>query len=178
MIATDDYCASFSLPYCLNKRKGGVTGAETAHESIANIVSEVASDSSAYHMVSRQFIESFGQEEPNYVPPVPPSYFKIGELVNVDHNQKVVCITASNRFPVPTFVMVSQWMTSCTSESSCTSASRPFSFHITWILVFSTCCIRFYQAPSNVKNYKCSWGNYSVWVPHDGYQTFRVKCQK
>ena len=108
MIATDDCCASFSLPYCLNKRKGGVTGAETAHESIANIVSEVASDSSAYHMVSRQFIESFGQEEPNYVPPVPPSYFKIGELVNVDHNQKVVCITASNRFPVPTFVMVCQ----------------------------------------------------------------------
>ena len=108
MIATDDYCASFSLPYCLNKRKGGVTGAETAHESIANIVSEVASDSSAYHMVSRQFIERFGQEEPNYVPPVPPSYFKIGELMNVDHNQKVVCITASNRFPVPTFVMVCQ----------------------------------------------------------------------
>ena len=51
-------------------------------------------------MVGRQFTESFGQEEPNYIPPVPPNYFKIGELVNVDHNEKVVPIAVSNIFPV------------------------------------------------------------------------------
>ena len=51
-------------------------------------------------MVGRRFMESFGQEEPNCIPPVPPSYFKIGELVNVDHSEKVVHIAVSNRFPV------------------------------------------------------------------------------
>ena len=53
--------------------RGGVTGVDTAHEIIANVASMVASDSSAYHMVGMQFIESFTQEEPNYIPPVPPS---------------------------------------------------------------------------------------------------------
>ena len=91
---------TFSLPYFLNKMRGGVTGVKTAHETIANVASLVASDSSAYHMFDRQFIESFGQEEPKYIPPVPPRYFKIGELVNVDDNEKVVCIAVSNRFPV------------------------------------------------------------------------------
>ena len=51
-------------------------------------------------MVGRRFIESFGQEEPNYIPSVPPSYFKIGELVNVDHSERVVHIAVSNRNPV------------------------------------------------------------------------------
>ena len=60
----------------------------------------LASDSSAYHMVGRQFIESFGQVESNYIPPVPPSYVKIGDLVNMDHNEKFFCIAVSNRFPL------------------------------------------------------------------------------
>ena len=100
MRGIDDYCVPFSLHYCLNKKRGGVTGVKTAHEIITNAASVVASDSSAYHMFDRQFIESFGQEEPNYIPPVAPRYFKIGELVNVDDNDKVVCIAVSNRFPV------------------------------------------------------------------------------
>ena len=53
----DDDCAPFSLLYCLNKMRGGVTGVDTAHEIIANVASVVASDSSAYYMVLRQFIE-------------------------------------------------------------------------------------------------------------------------
>ena len=100
MRGIDDDCVPFSLLYCSDKMRGGVTGVDTAHEIIANVASVVASDSSAYHMVGRQFIESFGQEEPNYIPLVPPRYFKIGELVNMDHNEKVVCIAVSNRFPV------------------------------------------------------------------------------
>ena len=93
----DDDCAPFSLPYFLNKMRCGVTGIDTVHEIIAHVL---ASDSSAYYMVGRQFIESFGQVESNYIPPVPPSYFKIGDLVNMDHNEKVVCIAVSNRFPL------------------------------------------------------------------------------
>ena len=100
MRGIDDDCAPFSLPYCLNKMRGCVTGVDSAHEIVANVTSVVASESSAYHMVDRQFIESFGQEEPNYIPPVPPSYFKISELDNVDHSEKVVHIAISNRFPV------------------------------------------------------------------------------
>ena len=73
MRGIDDDCVPFSLPYCLNKMRGGVTGVDTAHEIIANVASMVASDSSAYHMVGRQFIESLAQAEPNYIPPVPPS---------------------------------------------------------------------------------------------------------
>ena len=80
--------------------RGGVTGVKTAHEIIANAASLVASDSSAYHMFDMQFIESFGQEEPKYIPPVTLRYFKIGELVNVNDNEKVVCIAVSNRFSV------------------------------------------------------------------------------
>ena len=93
----DDDCAPFSLPYFLNKMRCGVTGIDTVHEIIAHVL---ASDSSAYYMVGRQFIESFGQVESNYIPPVPPSYFKIGDLVNMDHSEKVVCIAVSNRFPL------------------------------------------------------------------------------
>ena len=51
-------------------------------------------------MVGRQFIESFGHQESNYITPVPPSYFKIGELVNVDHEEKFVRISVSKKFPV------------------------------------------------------------------------------
>ena len=58
-------------------------------------------------MVRWQFIESFGQEEPNYIPPVSPSYFKIGELLNKDHNEKVVCIAVTD-FQLPTLVIVCQ----------------------------------------------------------------------
>ena len=97
MRGIDDDCALFSLPYCLNKMRCGVTGVDTVHEIIADVL---ASDSSAYHMVGRQFIESFGQVESNYIPPVPPSYVKIGDLVNMDHNEKFFCIAVSNRFPL------------------------------------------------------------------------------
>ena len=97
MRGIDDDCAPFSLPYCLNKMRCGVTGVDTVHEIIADVL---ASDSSAYHMVGRQFIESFGQVESNYIPPVPPSYVKIGDLVNMDHNEKFFCIAVSNRFPL------------------------------------------------------------------------------
>ena len=97
MRGIDDDCAPFSLPYCLNKMRCGVTGVDTVHEIIADVL---ASDSSAYHMVGRQFIESFGQVELNYIPPVPPSYVKIGDLVNMDHNEKFFCIAVSNRFPL------------------------------------------------------------------------------
>ena len=41
---TDDDCAPISLPYCLNKMRGDVTGVDTAHEIIANVTSVVASD--------------------------------------------------------------------------------------------------------------------------------------
>lgn len=92
----DDDHTLFSFSYCLNKIRGGVTGVGTAKEIISNIVS--VADSSAYHMFDRQFIESHGQKEPNYIPPVPLSYLKIGEMVSVNHN-KVVCIAISNRFP-------------------------------------------------------------------------------
>ena len=64
----------------------------------------IALDSSAYHMVGRQFIGSFGQEESNYIPPVS-SYFKIGELMNMGHNG-VVRIAGSNRFPADNGVSV------------------------------------------------------------------------
>ena len=77
MRGIDDDCVPFSLPYCLNKMRGGATGVDTAHEIIANVASVVASDSSAYHMVGRQFTESFGQEGPRHIPSVPPSYFKL-----------------------------------------------------------------------------------------------------
>ena len=97
MRGIDDDCAPFSLPYCLNKMRCGVTGVDTVQEIIADVL---ASDSSAYHMVGRQFIESFGQVESNYIPPVPPSYVKIGDLVNMDHNEKFFCIAVSNRFPL------------------------------------------------------------------------------
>ena len=97
MRGIDDDCAPFSLPYCLNKMRCGVTGVDTVHEIIADVL---ASDSSAYHMVGRQFIESFGQVESNYIPPVPPSYVKIGDLVNMEHNEKFFCIAVSNRFPL------------------------------------------------------------------------------
>lgn len=52
----------------------------------------VAPDFSAYHMSGRQIIESFGQEKPNSIYPVPLSYFKIGELKNMDYNKKAVGI--------------------------------------------------------------------------------------
>ena len=42
----DDDCAVFSLPYCLNKIRGGITGVNAAHD----VASVVASDFSAYHM--------------------------------------------------------------------------------------------------------------------------------
>ena len=163
MRGIDDDCAPFSLSYCLNKMRCGVAGVGTVHEIIANVASVLASDSSAYHMVGRQFIGSFGQLESNYIPPVPPSYFKIGDLVNMDHNEKVVCIAVSNRFPL-------------VDIGDGVSVNISF-FHVTWFLVFST-CIRFYLAPTDVKNNECSWDNYSVWVPQDGHQVFWVKCQK
>ena len=50
-------------------------------------------------MVGKQFNESFGQEEPNYVPPVSWSYFTIDQSVKEDLDKKVVLIAVSNRFP-------------------------------------------------------------------------------
>ena len=47
-------------------------------------------------MISRKLIKCFGQEEPNYIPSVPPSYFKTGELVKVDLDEKVVRIAVRN----------------------------------------------------------------------------------
>ena len=80
--------------------RGCIISVNTA-EIIGNVAPVVASASHAYHMVGKQVIKSSGQEAPIDIPPVPPSYFKIGELVNVDNNKKVVCIAVSNRFLVP-----------------------------------------------------------------------------
>ena len=88
----------------IRKIRGGVTGVNITREIIVNVASVIALDSSAYHMVGRQFIGSFGQEESNYIPPVS-SYFKIGELMNMGHNG-VVRIAGSNRFPADNGVSV------------------------------------------------------------------------
>ena len=80
--------------------RGCIISVNTA-EIIGNVASVVASASHAYHMVGKQFTKSSGQEEPIDIPPVPPSYFKIGELVKVVNNKKVVHIAVSNRFLVP-----------------------------------------------------------------------------
>lgn len=78
--------------FYLNKMRGCLTDVNTAHQIIANVAYVVAPDFSAYHMSGRQIIQSFGQEKPNSIYPVPLSYFKIGELKNMDHNKKAVGI--------------------------------------------------------------------------------------
>ena len=90
----------FSVPYCLNKMKGGVTGMDTAHEILANVATVVNSSSSAFHTIPRNFQEEVGGSDANYIPPNPPNYFKIGTLQTVDHKEKVIHIKVSEKFPV------------------------------------------------------------------------------
>ena len=90
----------FSVPFCLNKMKGGVTGMDTAHEILANVATVISSSASAYHTVCKSFLEVYGGNDPNYIPPKPPNYFKIGQLREIDHSKKEITIRVSEKFPV------------------------------------------------------------------------------
>ena len=91
--------APIHVPFCLTKMKGGVTGVDTAEELMNNVATISGVTTTAYDEVIRSF-EDENTDDPNYVAPIPPKYFKIGTLLERDSESKVIKIEVHAKFPV------------------------------------------------------------------------------
>ena len=93
----------FCEPYCLTRMKGGVNAFDTANEIIANICSfNSLGDSNAFHTINNDIKECFPHDIYPPVDHVPPSYFKMGKIMNVVNNddEKQINIAVDDRFPI------------------------------------------------------------------------------
>ena len=88
-----------NVPFCLSRMKGGVTGVDTANEILSNLAQTSGETSTAYTEMMKCF-ELENVENPHYISPTPPNYFKIGSLAAKDDDLKLIKIKVSEKFPV------------------------------------------------------------------------------
>ena len=85
-----------NVPYAFRQRKCGVTAFDTANDLLSFILSYNKIKESAYETIQSHFTRSAG-EEPNS--PLPPTYFKLGQLYEINEDKHKIHITLSNSMP-------------------------------------------------------------------------------
>ena len=86
-----------NVPYALWQMKGGVTAFGTANDLLFFVISYHKIKESAYETIQSHFARSAG-EEPNS--PLPPTYFKLGQLYEINGDKQEIHITLGNSMPV------------------------------------------------------------------------------
>ena len=77
--------------------KGGVAAFDTANDLLFFVISYHKIKESAYETIQSHFARSAG-EEPNS--PLPPTYFKLGQLYEINEDKQAIHIILGNSMPV------------------------------------------------------------------------------
>ena len=86
-----------NVPYALRQMKGGVASFDTANELLSFIISYNKIKESAYETIQSHFARSAWEESNS---PVPPTYFKLGQLHEINEGKQEIHITLGNSMPV------------------------------------------------------------------------------